>query len=435
VAVNAADTVLTIKNNTGFEQNDYVIIGQIGQEKTELKQVNAAVAAGTALTVTALTFAHDIDTPIYRVDFDQVAYYHATVASTTPAPDLLPTGAPTPIDITPDSTFSRYEDTEFTTGYGFVRFYNSTTGDYSVYSAPIPYSGYTNKMFRNIRQKVRRLLNEPDDSVITDGEIDDEIDLAQKEIAHDRMWSFYEKTKSFSSVANQYEYSLASDCYKLFDSKFDSQPLAVMGLKEWNIHRWDTDVTGDPTKICIWRNKARVYPYPSDSAETTTVGVAVVAGDTTITVADASEFREQGRVLIGTEVIGYTGTTATTLTGCVRGIEDTADEAHAVGDTVTERDFIYHFQEEPDVLDAETDATAISEPSLISYKASAELALQVDKETLHDRLLAKYDRGLAQLRKVDGPKWKGRAMRVKDYRTIIDDEGMRDPNQYPTNIS
>ena len=68
------------------------------------------------------------------------------------------------------------------------------------------------------------------------------------------------------------------------------------------------------------------------SDQTTTLDEDLVAGDTTITVVSAANFdasvADPGYIAIENEVIKYTGSTATTLTGCVRGQLDTTDVQH-----------------------------------------------------------------------------------------------------------
>jgi hypothetical protein len=433
-AVTATGTTLTVASNDGLANSDYLLLGKLGDEKTEIVKINGAVSAGTSLATTACVYSHDEDTPVVKLDFNQVRFYHGTTNVDTSSTALAAAQA-----IDPTEIYNYYNDSTYTTGYGFVRFYNATTTGYSDYSDAIPYTGYTDKMLRRIRDKVRRLINETDEqnSPIDNGEIDDEINLAQKEIAHDRLWSFYEKIKSFSTVANQYKYSLASDVFVVYDSVFDTQPLAPIDTHRFQILRWDSDTSGDPTHIAMWRREAYLYPYPSSSANTTTVGGSgFSASATTITVASTSGFDPQGRILIGSEVISYTGTTSTTFTGCVRGEEGTTAASMSNGDTVTKRDVIYHFQEEPEDLSDETDSTSIPEPSVIAYRASAELALNLEKQDLHDRLICKYERGMAQLRKVDEPKIKSSFGRVKSITQVITDSCiLRNPNDYPHDIS
>ena len=432
---------LTVASNTGFANNDYLILGRIGEEKTEVVKIGAAVSAGTSITIGACLYAHDIDTLVTKIDYNYVRFYQGATSVATDS-SALATGQV----IDPTEIYSYYEDTANTSGYGFIRYINSTdgiTGTYSIYSDAINYAektGYTPRMLRTMRNKVRRLINEKDEmnSEVSNDEINEELNIAQDEVSHDRLWSFFEKTKSFSSVADQYEYSLATDVFTVFDAKYDSQPLAVTDLHRWNILRWDSDTTGDPTHICMWRRKALIYPYPDSSADTTTLGAAITTTTaTTITVVSNSDFPEQGRVFIDSEVISYTGKTSTTsLTGCVRGEEDTTAATHLIAATVTERDFVYHFQEEPDDLDNETSETLIPEPSVLCYKAGAEIALNLEKQTLHDRLLRRGDKALAQLRKVDEPKIKRSFGQVRDQSEVVSDYGIiRNQNDYPQNIT
>lgn len=431
-AASAAATTITVSNNTGFTNADYILLGRIGEEKTEISRVNAAVTAGTSLTVTTTVFAHDIDTPVTKIDYNQVRFYRGT---TTVAADSTALAAAQAID--PTEVYTFYEDTANTTGYGFIRLYNSGTATYSSYSSAINYAekiGYSDKCLRMIRKKVRRLIKQPDpqNSDYTDDEIDEEINLAQREIAHDRMWSFYEKTRSFSSVANTYEYSLASVVHSLFDAMFDTQPLIVTDRHKMNRRRWDSDVTGDPTHICIWNKKAVIYPYKTTAADTTALNGALTAAATTITVDSTSSFQSQGRIIIDSEVISYTGTTSTTFTGCTRGEEGTTAASHLDDATVTERDFIYHFQEEPTDLQEEADETSVSEPSIVAYKAGAELT----EGTLHDRLLAKYERFLSRLRATDEPKIKRSFGQVRDINEVTHEYGGDiDPNLHPQDIT
>jgi hypothetical protein len=402
-----------------------VLVGKVGEEKSEIKEITGAVTAGTSLTVVALTFNHDIDTPVTKVDFDQVEFSHATTATGTKT--ALATSNMNPADI-----FTYYEDAANTTGYGFIRYHDSVqTTSYSVYSDPIPYTGYTKRMLRQMRKKVRRLLNETDEvnSSITNEEIDDELNNAQTELGQSRMWTVLEDTKSLSTVADRYEYDLASSVLTLYEAKFDTQPLAVIDLHKWNILRWNSDTTGDPTKICMWGRKARVHPHPSESADTTTLNGAISSVTaTTITVVSTAGFRTQGRIIIDSEVISYTGTTSTTFTGCTRGEEGTTAATHLTAVTVTERDVIYHYQKDPDDLTDETDETPFLNPNAIIYKASSELA---QDETTKDKMLVKYDRAVKSLEKSDQSKYKSTFGRVKHTMEVDVGSIYPDQNTYP----
>ena len=83
-------------------------------------------------------------------------------------------------------------------------------------------------------------------------------------------------------------------------------------------------------------------PTPDTSADTDQLNGAVNSTVTTLTLDSTDDFYNEGRVIIDSEVIGYTAKTSTTLTGCVRGMEGTTAASHSDNAVVTERDlFIY----------------------------------------------------------------------------------------------
>lgn len=72
----------------------------------------------------------------------------------------------------------------------------------------------------------------------------------------------------------------------------------------------------------------------SSTNDSTTLDGAVLVGDTTITVQSTTGFPTAGTILIGTEQITYTGTTATTFTGCTRGANGTTAAGYPTGTAV-----------------------------------------------------------------------------------------------------
>ena len=72
----------------------------------------------------------------------------------------------------------------------------------------------------------------------------------------------------------------------------------------------------------------------SSTNDSTTLDGAVLVGDTTITVQSTTGFPTAGTILIGTEQITYTGTTATTFTGCTRGANGTTAAGYSTGTAV-----------------------------------------------------------------------------------------------------
>ena len=148
-------------------------------------------------------FAHSIGEPVYRIDYNQVEFSRNTTDTTSGATVLVTQM------IQADEEYTRYEDTASSTGYGFVRFYNSTTTAFSSFSDGVNYeatgesSSYDPRTLWRIRKRVRVLLDEDTvNSKLTDDMIRDAVNDKQRDIAHQRLWSFYEGERSFSTVAN-----------------------------------------------------------------------------------------------------------------------------------------------------------------------------------------------------------------------------------------
>ena len=64
------------------------------------------------------------------------------------------------------------------------------------------------------------------------------------------------------------------------------------------------------------------------AAANTTIAVAMGIIDTTITVVSTTGFPTSGYVIVDSEIVQYTGTTATTFTGCTRGALSTSAVTH-----------------------------------------------------------------------------------------------------------
>jgi len=441
----SATTLTVIDNSNLLTDNDYFILGKIGSEGSEILQINGAGAVGTSITFDrnggagGARFVHGINTPVYRVDYNQIRIAHSTSQSTA---DIDNANVQT-LDVQPDDTYTRYEDTSYTTGYYFIRFYNQTTGQFSDYSAPIPVTGHVPRSLWEIARRVYRelglLINDDmDERKIKFIEVRRTINDKQRDVFHDRLWTFAESEKSFSTVANQFLYSFASDLNHVNSVVVDSRPLEYMDRATWEMYNWNTTSTNQPSSFNIWNNQLYLSPTPSGSADTTTLGAAITTTTaTTITVVSTSGFRFApfARFIIDSEVIYATGSTTTTFTGCLRGQEGTTAATHLIAATVTERDGVYTFQVEPDDLVDISDLTAIPEPEGLAFGAAMELALGSLKDTsLHNSLKAKYDEWYGKLKNKYSRKTTSGFGRVKDMRWSKQSV-LRDPNDYPTGLS
>ena len=438
-SVAVAATTLTVRavDTNSMANNDYLIVGEIGSENAEIMQINGTVSDGTSLTIDnngsgGTRYTHAIDEPVYRIAFNRIEFSRATTEGGTKS--VLATN-----EIQPDDIYTRYEDVANTTGFGFVRFNNQTTSAFSAYSDGIPYTGYTTKSLGRMQRMVRRHLNEPDVRFITDDDITEEINEKQRDVAHERLWSFYEDIFSASIVANQRAYEIDDDVVvgKVHNVVVESEPLAKIDTVRFDILHWDTVRTGDPTHFRVWNNDIELYPTPTSAATTTALNGAATATAASITVDSTSGFSPSGRIIIDSEVISYTRTSTTQFLGCIRGLEESTAAAHSDDATVTERDLIYTAHREPNELVDVGDETAIPDQAVLVYGAAMELAIgKINDQVLHDRLKIKYDQSLERLRDKFGQKVTSQYFKIKDKMEVIsDDSRFRNPNDYPQNIS
>ena len=442
-SVAVAGTTLTVRavDANAWADNDWVIVGEIGSKNAEILQVNGAVADGTSLTVDnagsgGSRYAHSVDEPVYRIDYNQVEFSRATTEAGTKS--TLATN-----EIQPDDLLTRYEDTANTTGFGFIRFVNTfpTPDTFSSYSDGIPYTGYSARSTGRMIQLVRQQLNEPDSRAIPDDLIQRELNEKQRDVAHERLWPFYEDIFSLSRVAYQRDYDIDSDVVvgKPHTVTVESEPVAKIDSHRFDQLYWDRSTTGEPTHCSVWNNQLRFYPVPSTAATTTAINdvAGITATATSVTVDSTSGFAPSGRIIIDSEVMSYTNTTSTSFRGLTRGLEETTAATHADDATITERDIIYTANREPNELVDIGDETNIPDPMVLVYGASMEIALgRLSDNALADRIKIKYDQSLEKLRDKFGRKFTSIQYRIKDRSEVITEGGrFLNPNDFPESLS
>lgn len=438
-AVTAAATTLTVRavDTNSMSDNDYLILGEIGSDNAEIMQINGAVSDGTSLTIDnngsgGSRFAHSIDEPVYRISYNRVEFSRSATDGGTRS--VLTTA-----EIQPDDIYTRYEDTVNTTGFGHVRFNNQTSSAFSSYSDAIPYTGYTAKSLGRILKMVRRHLNEPDVRFITDDDVIEEVNERQRDVAHERLWPFYEDIFSASTVAYQRTYDIDDDVVtgKVHALTVETEPIAKIDTNRFDILHWDTARTGDPTHFRVWNNDIELYPTPSTAATTGQLNGALTAAATSITVDSTSGFSPSGRLIIESEIISYANISSTQFRGCIRGLEESTAVTHADDTAITERDIIYTANREPNELVDTADETALPDPAVLAYGAAMELAIgKLKDQVLHDRLKLKYDQSIDRLRDKFGQKVTSSFYHIKDKAEVVTDSSrFRNPNDYPQNLA
>ena len=76
----AAGTILKIRNSQGFEADDYIVIGKVGSEQSEIVKITS-VDSDIQLTIGAVNFNHSIDDLVSFIQFNKNRGYVCTLFS------------------------------------------------------------------------------------------------------------------------------------------------------------------------------------------------------------------------------------------------------------------------------------------------------------------------------------------------------------------
>jgi hypothetical protein len=121
------------------------------------------------------------------------------------------------------------------------------------------------------------------------------------------------------------------------DAKLDKLLGDPITLTEWPNA---PDVNVGRRKPILYGSVVQFAPPLVKDLPVTQLTTSVLKTDATITVDDTTLFTSTGDIEINEEIITYTGTTATTFTGCSRGQSSTNAGSHAAGDYVVQKSTI-----------------------------------------------------------------------------------------------
>ena len=156
----SAQTTLSVISGRNFAANEYVLIGNVGEEKAEIRKVSSQT--DTTLVVDALLFAHSRGTKLQFIPYNQIVVSRSTDAGVTYT-------SLSAVDIRPDSSETYIQRTsDASTDYYKYRFYNSTSTLYSSYSDPVIATGFADNSVWSIKKRALTQLGEKIGDVITD---------------------------------------------------------------------------------------------------------------------------------------------------------------------------------------------------------------------------------------------------------------------------
>lgn len=164
----AGTTALSVKNSDRFAANDRIMIGEMGQEKTEVVTVSSVNADGTDLITAPTVFAHSSDDPVYKLRFDQIKFYKSSTGIAGPYNVISVQN----LDVDNEDLETKYDDTVgLTTDYYKFVFSHSISGLLSAFSDIIGGSGWRRKQVGNIIDEVLREVGDPNEVNITRTEL------------------------------------------------------------------------------------------------------------------------------------------------------------------------------------------------------------------------------------------------------------------------
>jgi len=409
-SVAAAATTLSVRNSDGLSASDYIILGSIGSDRTEIVKITT-VDSAIQLTIAATSFTHDRNDLISYTPYNQIRFYSATTESGTK------TTQGSAVDLEVEDLVTEANLSAVTSGYVFARYYNETTSGFSSYSPAVPVAGFAEDSLRHIIDMVRLRTQEKTEDLISDNdylnmakECSDEIETVRKN------WSFVQTSTDFNVTAAIQTYSIPSDL-----AGYNSIASMYLGYDNVNLNYVD---------MKDFRYNMRSIP------KTVTTG-QIISGATSISVKDTSAFGTSGTLVLGGDTsVTYSGRTYisfSNVTG-VTATHVTSTEIFRSGDldqprdyTVWENNFLLfpvpdkfyncnvdYYKTIPRMTDV-SDETVVPMPSLFIWYLMAETFSMRVKISRANKYSKKFQAMLDKLTKKNRNKQIMRMQPAKNY--------------------
>lgn len=315
--VTSANNTL-LGNFSDFSANNYMVVGQAGNNMTEILQANNPQP--TSCTLNAVTvFPHNRGDIVRFIPYNQIVAEFSTDGVT-----FTPMSA-VPIRADATETYMQRASDPSTYVYRF-RFFNSTTGLYSAYSDTVSGAGYGDNTIWACKNRALTQLGETRGDLITDQFLNDSIQEARRSVDQWPSvfrWSF--RTKFGVNVANlfagQWQFNSPTD---MRDRNTFKNVLSLRGGKQ--------------NRPCVYQDRNRFNQNYLNIAHEK-IKTVVTFGATSIALDNSADFQQpsgsitvSGQSLIDpVHVITYTGND---LQGNLTGVAGVPAGGLAVGSDV-----------------------------------------------------------------------------------------------------
>ncbi len=208
-AAYTSGTTILVKSTVGFSPDDHLVIGEVGEEHTELKNLSTITLPDTIALDSALNFSHNKDAPVYKVPWDFVHIERRT--SSAGAFSLI-----SETGLQWDRKDTIYFDLPGTNDYGYrYRFRNSAIaegndGDFSEYSPTIEGSGYDRNSLGYMLRETRKITQDTQRKIVSDAQIARYLSDAQNIIQGVRpdWWFLRVEDSAETTVSGTRQYAL-----------------------------------------------------------------------------------------------------------------------------------------------------------------------------------------------------------------------------------
>lgn len=308
--LSAGGTTINVLDNTNISDNDFLVLGNIGDDKCEIVKVNGAPTRGTTITLDSSVFDHGIDEPVRIIRYDQVSVYKSSTSD-----DASPTiiGSAATIDVAQGYNIFNIATAD-QDSYYYARFTNSDTATNSEYSTSVASSGYTRSSVQKIIQTAlkRTQSRAQDDEVINNEYLVDCFNEWQEWVFEDkRDWSFLRAAPSITELRRHtQEYALPSD---IQDASLGQSVIAITLMD----------------RGCKLKYKDPEYFFEviMKGVPKSKLAAQITTGSTSATLDNSGDFEDTGTLYIGGDELDYTANSKSTKT--ISGM-DNPSTTHAV---------------------------------------------------------------------------------------------------------
>lgn len=416
---------LTVKNITGFAINQVLLIGEFGNEGSEIILTHTSTApTGSTITLASNTvFPHSSSTPVYIINYNQVEFSTATTA--TGVKSVLATNA-----IQPDNENTYYNDSAGSTGYYFYRFKNSIgAGSYSAYSVAIPITGFGIATVRSIINSALSMIGKETSELLSDVFAFQEINNCQMEVLREyKRWSFMQ-VYDYSLgdlTTGLWKIALPTNC----DDQFTNKTI-------WNFRIG----TGDNLTYIDKQKWNEII----EGVAHTTLYASIIVGVATITLIDSSDFADSGSIYIGENTYTYTANIRTTGVLTLSAVSTTTNTAGEdvfqggtlgtprywtimagyiyfypiLGTTLDNKNGWLDYYKAPVSITADTDSIVLPDPTCVQYYLAWKMLLRIQSGKNDAGSDAMYNNYIIRREKLKQKEVLGRTFSMKPLKNEI----------------